>query len=114
MPTAKPSIVYADFDKLDLRVGTVIEATIPDWSNKLLRFVVDFGQEIGKRIMFSGIQRWYTPDALLNKQFVFVINLEPKKMGEEESWGMMLMADGEDQPTLLPLPTALANGTSIR
>lgn len=110
----KTPITYADFEKLDIRVGTVVEATAPEWSKKLLRFVVDFGPEIGQRIIFSGIRTWYQPETLIGKQFGFLINLEPKKMGEEESQGMMMMVDGEEQPTLIPLTTAATNGTMIR
>lgn len=50
----KPSITFADFDELELRMGTVVAATEPEWSNKLLRFEVDFGPEIGQRVIFSG------------------------------------------------------------
>lgn len=109
----KPSILYTDFEKLDLRVGTVISCSAPEWSKKLLRFEVDFGSEVGKRVIFSGIKPWYTPDDFTGKQFPFLINLEPKKMGEEESQGMMILADGE-----VPLPFQLKKevepGTSIR
>ena len=108
----KASINYSDFEKLDLRVGTIIAASAPDWSAKLLRFEVDFGEE-GKRIIFSGIKSWYSPDEFIGKQYPFLINLEPKKMGPEESQGMMLMADGEDKPLLFSLPSVPA-GTLIR
>ncbi|MBP9700472.1 hypothetical protein KBD71_04300 [Candidatus Woesebacteria bacterium] len=108
----KASITYSDFEKLELRIGTILAAAAPDWSSKLLRFEVDFGDE-GKRIIFSGIKAWYSPDEFVGKQFPFLINLDPKKMGPEESQGMMLMADGEDKPQLFSLPTVPA-GTVIR
>jgi len=110
----KTPITYADFEKLDIRVGTIIEASAPDWSKKLLRFVVDFGPEIGQRIIFSGIRAWYQPEMFIGKQFSFLVNLEPKKMGDEQSQGMMLMADGEEQPILIPLTSTVVNGTVIR
>jgi len=116
----KNSISYNDFEKLDVRVGTVIEATSPEWSNKLLKFTVNFG-ELGMRTIFSGVKKWYVPEDFIGKQFCFLINLEPKKMGEEQSQGMMLMADTEDgnpgdiqQPTLIPLQQPVANGTVVR
>ncbi|HSW90109.1 MAG TPA: methionine--tRNA ligase [Patescibacteria group bacterium] len=109
----KPSISYPDFEKLDIRVGTIVEATAPEWSLKLLRFVVDFGPEIGTKTIFSGIKKWYAPQDFVGKQFPFLINLEPKKMGEEESQGMMLMADGEEKPILFEVGH-VQNGTMVR
>ncbi len=109
----KPAINYADFDKLDIRVGTIMEASVPEWSKKLLKFVVDFGEEIGQRVIFSGVKEWYTPSDFEGKQFFFLVNLEPKKMGAEESQGMMMMADDET-PILIPLSTTVKNGTVVR
>jgi methionyl-tRNA synthetase len=109
----KPSIQYPDFDKIDMRVGTVVAASAPDWSKKLLRFEVDFGEEIGQRVIFSGIKEWYQPEEFVGKQYYFVVNLEPKKMGGEESQGMMIMADGE-KPTPFALPMTVLNGTVVR
>ncbi len=113
-PSVKPPISYPDVDKLDIRVGTVLESTAPDWSKKLLRFVVDFGESFGKRIIFSGIRQWYQPEELIGKQYMFIVNLEAKKMGEEESQGMMIMADAQDRPTIQPLQNPVKNGTVIR
>lgn len=109
----KPLIQYPEFEKLDVRVGTVIAAESPDWSKKLLRFEVDFGEE-GKRVIFSGIKQWYSPDEFVGKQFPFLVNLEPKKMGDEESQGMMLMASGEEKPILFQLHGSVPNGTEVR
>lgn len=119
MNSAKSAITYPDFDKLDMRVGTIAEATAPEWSNKLLRFTVDFGAVLGKRTIFSGIQHWYTPKEFVGKQYMFLVNLEPKKMGEEESQGMMLMVDsldveGAEKPVPVPLQTLVENGTVVR
>lgn len=109
----KPTIAFSDFDKLELRVGTIIEASLPEWSAKLIQFRVDFGDEIGQKTIFSGIKKWYQPDDLLNKQGVFLLNLEPKKMGDQLSEGMMLMADG-DSPVVLSLSQPVPNGTEVR
>lgn len=109
----KTAITYPDFDKIDIRIGRIMTATAPEWSNKLLRFEVDFGAELGKRIIFSGIRKWYAPEDFVGKQFSFLINLEPKKMGEEESQGMMLMADGE-KPVPLVLIESVADGSVVR
>ncbi|PWU22754.1 hypothetical protein C5B42_05175 [Candidatus Cerribacteria bacterium 'Amazon FNV 2010 28 9'] len=110
----KPSISYDDFEKLDIRIGTIVSASAPDWSKKLLRFEVDFSGEIGKRVIFSGIKLWYTPEDFVGKQFPFLLNLAPKKMGEEESQGMMLMMDGEEKPILFSVLSGVSNGTVVR
>ena len=110
----KPEITYDDFAKLDIRVGTIISASAPEWSKKLLRFEVSFGEELGKRIIFSGIREWYSPESLIGKQFAFIVNLAPKKMGDEMSQGMMMMADATERPTLEPLSAPVADGTMIR
>jgi methionyl-tRNA synthetase len=110
----KPTINYDDFEKLEIRVGEVISATAPDWSNKLLRMEVDLGDEIGKRILFSGIRKWYQPEEVVGKKMSFIVNMEPKKMGDEESQGMLLMADTEEQPYLIFLPETIKPGTMIR
>jgi len=91
----------------------VIACESPDWSKKLLRFEVDFG-ELGKRIIFSGIKQWYSPDEFVGKQFPFLFNLEPKKMGDEESQGMMLMAGADDKPVLFQLQSSVPVGTEVR
>ena len=109
----KPAISYPDFEKLDIRVGTVVDCESPDWSKKLLRLEVDFG-EFGKRIIFSGIKQWYSPDEFVGKQFPFLVNLEPKKMGEEESQGMMLAADVEGKPILLHPEAKIPEGSIVR
>lgn len=109
----KPTITYADFEKLDIRIGTIVSASSPDWSKKLLRFEVDFG-EIGTRVIFSGIKSWYSPEEFVGKQFPFLINLEPKKMGEEESQGMMIMADGQEKPVIFSLSNLVSSGTIVR
>ncbi|MFZ5376534.1 MAG: methionine--tRNA ligase [Patescibacteria group bacterium] len=106
----KPTIIYSDFEKLDLRVGMIIEANVPEWSEKLLEFKVDFGEEIGMKTIFSGVKAWYQPEDFLGKKFIFVVNLAERKMGPSVSQGMMLMADQEDKPVPVPTPNDLQPG----
>lgn len=111
----KPFITYPDFEKLEIRIGTVVACESPDWSKKLLKFEVDFGPEFESHFtIFSGIKTWYTPENFIGKQFPFLINLEPKKMGDEFSQGMMLMADGEEKPILFNLGSVVSAGTLVR
>ena len=98
----KDQITIDDFVKLEIRIGKVVEATVPEGSKKLIRQVVDFGEEVGKRIIFSGILEWYQPEDLVGKQMPYVINLEPRKMMGEESQGMLVAAGGETAVLLHP------------
>lgn len=110
----KPTINYDDFDKLDIRAGKVVEASAPEWSEKLIRYVVDLGEEIGTRVLFSGIRKWYKPEDLLGKIMPIVINLAPKKMGKEESAGMTIMVDSAEGAILIFLPESVSLGSVIR
>ena len=103
----KNTIDYSDFDKLDLRVGKVVAAKAPAWSEKLLEFTVDFGEEIVQKTILSGIRQWYSPEEFVGKNYCFVINLAERKMGEGVSQGMMIMADAEDRPTAVPVNQAI-------
>lgn len=98
----KPDISYEDFQKLDIRIGKVIEASFKEGSEKLLWFVVDFGNGIGKRVIFSGIRKYYQPEEFLNKKYPFIINMPAKKILDEESQGMILLVDGEKPVTIMP------------
>jgi methionyl-tRNA synthetase len=110
----KPTINYPDFEKLDLRVGCVVAANVPAWSNKLLELTVDFGAEIGQRTILTGIKEWYQPEDLQGKHFPFIVNLAERKMGEGVSQGMMMMADSDERPTIFELPSDILPGTVIR
>jgi methionine--tRNA ligase beta chain len=108
----KDIIAFPDFAKIDLRPGTVVECTKKEGSDKLLRLTVDFGEEIGKRIIFTGLQKFFEPDFFMGKQFIFVVNLEPRKMMDEVSEGMLLAIDGEAPVPLVP-QKEVTNGTPI-
>ena len=88
----KPEIAFADFEKLDLRVGKVLSCETVPKSSKLLKFELDVGA-LGKRTIFSGIRGAYPdPSALVGKEVVFVANLAPRKMSVGVSEGMILFA----------------------
>jgi len=110
----KSEISYDQFEQLDLRVGEVVAASLPDWSEKLLRYEVDFGENLGRRVMFSGIREWYEPDDLVGKKYVFVVNMKYKKMGPEESQGMMIMTEYEGRPILMSVDGKIVNGSVVR
>ena len=91
----KPMIDIADFEKLDLAVGKIIEAKKHPKADKLLVFKVDLGSEV--RQIVSGIAKFYNPDELIGYKVIVVKNLKPIKLRGEESHGMLLCAsDSED------------------
>lgn len=110
----KDNIAYADFEKLDIRVGLIVAATAPEWSEKLIRYEIDLGEEIGKRVLFSGIRKWITPEELVGKKVPVIVNMAPKKMGPEESHGMVVMVDTEEKPVMIYLPEEVAVGSVVR
>lgn len=110
----KESINYGDFEKLDIRAGRIVTASAPEWSEKLIRYEIDFGEELGKRVLFSGIRKWYSPEELVGKTVPVIVNMEPKKMGEEVSQGMVIMGDIAEGPKLLFLDDTIVPGTVIR
>ena len=88
----KPEVSFADFEKIDLRVGVVESCELVPKSSKLLKLVIDAGA-LGKRTIFSGIRGAYPdPAALVGKEVAFVANLAPRKMSVGVSEGMVLFA----------------------
>jgi methionyl-tRNA synthetase len=87
----KSEIVYDDFGKLDMRVGTIVSADKVEKADKLLKLEVDLGFE--KRTIVSGIAMHFKPEEIVGKQVSVVVNLAPRKMRGIESQGMILMAE---------------------
>jgi methionyl-tRNA synthetase len=87
----KAEIVYDDFAKLDLRVGTILAAEKVEKADKLLKLSVDLGGE--HRVIVSGIAQHFKPEEIVGRQVVVVANLAPRKMRGIESNGMILMAE---------------------
>ncbi|MFC1625759.1 hypothetical protein ACFL1Q_01865 [Patescibacteria group bacterium] len=113
-------INYKQFENLDIRIGTVTKAEVPSWSHWVMKLTVDLGKDIGKKTGFSGIMKFFKPEELIGKQFPFVVNLEPKKIGpnKEPSEVMMVMAvpkeDEETPPVLFKLSDKVPDGTKVR
>ena len=87
----KDEIVYEDFDKLDLRVGTILSAEKHPKADKLLVFQVKMGTE--KRQIVSGVAEYFKPEDCVGQKVVVVANLKPRKLRGVESKGMLLFAD---------------------
>ncbi|HEV8284505.1 MAG TPA: methionine--tRNA ligase [Chitinophagaceae bacterium] len=108
----KPEIVYDDFAKLDLRVGTILSAAKVEKADKLLKLEVDLGFE--KRTIVSGIALHFKPEDLIGKQVVIVANLAPRKLKGIESNGMILSAEEKDGRLKLISPGEIAeNGSPV-
>lgn len=106
-------INYDDFAKVEFRIGEIKEAQAVEGSEKLIKLVVDFGKELGERIVFSGIKKWYQLEELINKKTVFVINMVPKKIMGEESQAMIFGAENGDDMSILLLDKDLDNGSKV-
>ena len=108
----KNTIEFDDFTKVDIRVGTVIEAENVPKSDKLLKLKVDTG--LDKRTILSGISKYYTPEKILNKKVMVLINLKPRKMMGFESQGMLLLADdGVGNLSLMQPDSNISDGSVV-
>jgi methionyl-tRNA synthetase len=112
IPELKEEILFDDFMKLDIRVGTILEAEPIKKSKKLLKFLIDDGME--KRTILSGIAEYYNPEEMVGKQVTFIANLAPRKMMGVMSEGMILMAEDKDGSLALIQPNkAVWNGAGV-
>lgn len=105
--SSKPEIVYDDFAKIDLKVGTILTAEKVEKADKLLKLSIDLGFET--RTIVSGIALHFKPEEVIGKQVVVVANLAPRKMRGIESNGMILMAEDKDGKLIFVQPEQAIN-----
>jgi len=105
-------ITFDDFDKLDIRIGTILEAEAVPETEKLLKLTIDLGDE--KRTIVAGIADEYKPEDIKGKQIPILTNLEPKTIRGIESQGMILAVDIDGKATLLHPDKEVNNGSKIR
>ncbi len=111
--SAKQNISYDDFQKIDIRVATVLKAEKVAKTKKLLQLTLDTG--IDTRIVVSGIAESYSPEQLIGKQVVILVNLEPREIKGITSQGMILTAEGQNGELCLLSPEKLfMNGAEIK
>ncbi|MDD3940534.1 MAG: hypothetical protein PHQ01_03085 [Candidatus Pacebacteria bacterium] len=101
-----------DLAKVEIKIGKILEVEEVEGSEKLYKLSVDFGEENPRQVV-SGIKKYFEKDFLLNKQFAFVANLEPRKIMGLESQAMIL-ATGEDTLALLTPTTEMPSGSQMR
>ena len=108
-------ITIDQFKQIEIRVGQVVEAENQEGSEKLIRLTVDLGEEMARTI-FTGVRLYgFEAQYFLGKKFLFVTNLEPKKMMGMESQGMILAVDGADgKPIFVEATEAMAIGAAVR
>ena len=112
-PQLKETIEFTDFQKLDLRTGTIEIAEKVKKTDKLLKLTVDLGFE--KRTVVSGIAEHYKPEDLMGKQVMLVANLAPRKLRGIESQGMILMAEDENgNLNFVSAEGSFPNGMTVR
>ena len=106
---AEGVITIDDFNKVELRIGTILAAEKVENADKLLKFNVKIGEE--ERTIVSGIAKYYAPDDLVGKNVVVVANLKPVKLRGIESCGMLLCAKKDDTLELLTVDSITSGGT---
>jgi methionine--tRNA ligase beta chain len=105
-------ISFAEFQKLNLRIGKIVEANQIPNSKKLIKITVDFGSE--KRQAVAGLLKWYKPEELVGKKCVFLLNLQRRVLAGVESQCMILAAeDNEGNVIVLQPEKDIAEGSKI-
>lgn len=105
-------ITYEDFKKLELKVGEIAGAEEIPGSTNLLKLTIDLGTE--RRQVVAGIAKDYRKDALVGKQVVLLVNLEPRKVWGVESNGMILAAaDSANVVAIISPDKKMANGAPV-
>jgi methionyl-tRNA synthetase len=110
------TISFDTFAAVELKVGTIVQAELHPNADKLLKLQVDLGEGTPRQIC-AGIKAWYSPEALIGRQVVVVVNLEPRVIRGEASNGMLLCAsdevDGQRRVTLLAPAAAVQAGSTV-
>ena len=108
-------INYSDFEKVDIRVGTVIEAKLNKKSNNSsLYLLIDFGEKIGKKTTSAQLTKYYLPEELIGKQVAAVINFPPKQIGKMISEVLILGFPDDDNNPVLVIPSIkISNGGKL-
>jgi methionyl-tRNA synthetase len=110
---AKENISFDDFSKMDIRVGTILEAEKVAKTKKLLKLKIDTGIDV--RTVVSGIAEYYEPEQIIGKQVSILVNLAPRDIKGITSQGMILMAENADGRLAFVSPTEnISNGGNVK
>jgi len=107
-------IEFKDWEKLDLRVGKILEVEDIEGADKLFKISVDIGNE--KRIVCAGLKPYYLKEELVGKKIILFVNLAPRKLRGIESQGMVLasVSDDEEQVKLIKPDEDVEVGSKIK
>ncbi|MFH1308427.1 MAG: methionine--tRNA ligase subunit beta [Patescibacteria group bacterium] len=105
-------ISFEDFQKLDIRIGEILEAEPVPETDKLFKLKIDLGNE--QRDLVAGIADTYSAQDIIGKQIPILINLEPKTIKGIESKGMILAIDVDNKAILIHPDKKIINGSKIR
>ncbi len=103
---------FAEFQKLDIRIGTITSAEKVEGTDKLLKLEVDLGDK--PRQLVAGVADFYEVDEIIGKQVPVLTNLEPKTLRGVKSQGMILATDNKGQPVMLHPDQEVPNGSIVR
>ncbi len=105
-------ISFKEFQKLDMRVGKILEANQIPGARNLVRMIVDLGSE--KRQAVAGLLKWYKPEDLVGQKYAFILNLERRKFMGVESQCMILAAEDDEENVVCLQPERdIAEGSKI-
>ncbi len=113
LPPQKPATTFDDFQRMDIRIGTITAAERVPKTDKLLKLTIDTG--IDQRTVVSGIAEHYDPEKIIGQQVTLLANLEPRKIKGIESKGMILMAENAKGELAFVAPVKpIDNGGTVR